>query len=186
MYVLPSYFRVKHYCWINFIRFGSVVLHQGKTLNYPSISISSNVDTVVNELGEERSEPEGKSLTNQSTFQLSTNSPCPNPLVCRHWFKALSLAIQLLPTSSDHTWMRGWSWEVYPDWIWLSLNKLRPGMSVTDRPCGSCKRSACKCTFLKPGLRLEKSENAALAFSCGWRWCHCPTHRPLAFDLLTS
>ena len=33
-----------------------------------------------------------------------------------------------------------------------------------DHPHGSCKR-----TFLKPGLRVEKSKNAALAFSCGQR-----------------
>ena len=35
---------------------------------------------------------------------------------------------------------------------------------LADRPNGSCKR-----TFLKPGLRVEKCENAARAFSFG-RW----------------
>ena len=35
---------------------------------------------------------------------------------------------------------------------------------LADRPHGSCKR-----TFLEPGLRVEKSENAALAFLCGQR-----------------
>ena len=33
----------------------------------------------------------------------------------------------------------------------------------------TCKRSAWKDTFLKPGLRVEKSKNDALAFSCGQR-----------------
>ena len=32
-----------------------------------------------------------------------------------------------------------------------------------------CPHGSCKCTFLKPGFRVEKSENAALAFSCAWR-----------------
>ena len=45
VYVLPSYFRVKGF--IHYIRFGSV-MYQGKTLNYPSVSISSNVDSVSN------------------------------------------------------------------------------------------------------------------------------------------
>ena len=40
---------------------------------------------------------------------------------------------------------------------------------LVDRPHGSWKCSAWKSTFLKTGLRREKSENAALAFSCGWR-----------------
>ena len=40
---------------------------------------------------------------------------------------------------------------------------------LADRPHWSCKCSAHKRTFLKPGLRVEKSENAALAFSCGQR-----------------
>ena len=44
-----------------------------------------------------------------------------------------------------------------------------------DRPHGSCKRTA-----LKPGLRVEKFENAALVFSCGRRIRHQP-----AFDLWT-
>ena len=67
-------------------------------------------------------------------------------------------------------------------------------MVLADRPHGSYKRSACKHTFLKPGLRVEKSENAPLplvsrvdsesAYS-GYRWRHRPTPRPLAFDLLT-
>ena len=38
---------------------------------------------------------------------------------------------------------------------------------------------------LKPGLKMEKSENAALASSCGQQICHRPSPRPLAFDLLT-
>ena len=40
---------------------------------------------------------------------------------------------------------------------------------LADRPHGSCKHSACKHTFLKPGLRVEKSEN--LVFWCGQRIC---------------
>ena len=58
---------------------------------------------------------------------------------------------------------------------------------LADRPRGSCK-----CTFLRPGLSVEKLENAALVFSCGQRICiRCvsmtpsPPPWPLAFDLLT-
>ena len=40
---------------------------------------------------------------------------------------------------------------------------------LSDRPHRSWKRSAWKHTFLKPGLRVEKSENAALPFSFWWR-----------------
>ena len=40
---------------------------------------------------------------------------------------------------------------------------------LADRPHGSWKCSNWKCTFLKTGLRVEKSENAALLFSCGRR-----------------
>ena len=39
---------------------------------------------------------------------------------------------------------------------------------LADQPHVSCKRSACKCTSFKPGLRVK---NAALAFSCGRRIC---------------
>ena len=39
---------------------------------------------------------------------------------------------------------------------------------LADRPHRSWKRSAWKHTFLKTGLRVEKSENAALPFSCPW------------------
>ena len=42
---------------------------------------------------------------------------------------------------------------------------------LADRPYGSCKHSVCKRTFLKPGVRVEKSKNAALVFSCGRRIC---------------
>ena len=42
---------------------------------------------------------------------------------------------------------------------------------LADCPHGSCRHSAWKCTFLKPGLRVEKSENAALAFLCGQWIC---------------
>ena len=42
---------------------------------------------------------------------------------------------------------------------------------LADCPHGSWKCSAWKRTFLKPGLRVEKSENTALAFSCGRRIC---------------
>ena len=38
-----------------------------------------------------------------------------------------------------------------------------------NAPNGSCKCSACKCTFLKPGHRVEKFEKAALVFSFGQR-----------------
>ena len=40
---------------------------------------------------------------------------------------------------------------------------------LADCPHGSYKCSACKRTFLKPGLRVEKSENTALAFLYGRR-----------------
>ena len=59
------------------------------------------------------------------------------------------------------------------------------------RSHGSWKRSAWKCTFLKPGLRVEKSKNAALAFSCG-RWIHIlgrtplPSPSPSSHPLTTS
>ena len=42
---------------------------------------------------------------------------------------------------------------------------------LADRPHGSCKHSACKCTFFKPGLRVGKFEKNAFAFSCG-QWIH--------------
>ena len=42
---------------------------------------------------------------------------------------------------------------------------------LANHPYGSWKRSAWKHTFLKTGLRVEKSENAALPFSCGRRIC---------------
>ena len=37
---------------------------------------------------------------------------------------------------------------------------------LADGPHGSCKH-----TFLKSGLRVEKSKNAPIAFSCVWRIC---------------
>ena len=40
---------------------------------------------------------------------------------------------------------------------------------LADRPHASCKHRACKRTFLKPSLWVEKFENADLAFSCGQR-----------------
>ena len=40
-----------------------------------------------------------------------------------------------------------------------------------DRPHGSCKCSACKCTFWKPGLGVEKSKNTALEYLCARRIC---------------
>ena len=42
---------------------------------------------------------------------------------------------------------------------------------LANRPHGSCKHSAWKCTFLKPVLGVEKSANAALAFLCGQQIC---------------
>ena len=59
---------------------------------------------------------------------------------------------------------------------------------LADRPHGSCKRSAWKRTFLKPGLRVEKSENAVLLSSCvnsestyfAYQWRH---HPPLTSSL---
>ena len=58
--------------------------------------------------------------------------------------------------------------------------------SIRGHPHGSCKH-----IFLKPGLRVEKSQNIALArvdsesaYSAHW-WRHHPTPRPLAFHLLT-
>ena len=42
---------------------------------------------------------------------------------------------------------------------------------LANHPYGSWKRSAWKRTVLKTGLGVEKSENAALPFSCGWRIC---------------
>ena len=42
-------------------------------------------------------------------------------------------------------------------------------IALADRPCESWKRSTWKCTFLKTGLRVEKSENVALPLSCGRR-----------------
>ena len=50
---------------------------------------------------------------------------------------------------------------------------------LADRPHGSCEH-----TFLKPVLRVEKSENAALAFRVDTGH-HRPTPQPQAFDLLT-
>ena len=40
---------------------------------------------------------------------------------------------------------------------------------LADRSHGSWKHSTWKRTFWKKGLRVEKSESAVLAFSCGWR-----------------
>ena len=63
---------------------------------------------------------------------------------------------------------------------------------LADRPHGSCKRSACKCTFLKPvsgwknpkTMPLRSRVDGKSAYFA-YRWRHRPTPRPLAFDLLT-
>ena len=50
---------------------------------------------------------------------------------------------------------------------------------LADHPNGSCKRSACKCTVFKPGLRVKKSKNAALLFWCGqWIRILCVSMTP--------
>ena len=63
---------------------------------------------------------------------------------------------------------------------------------LADRPHRSWKHNPWKRTFLKTGLRVEKSKNAALPFSCGWRirilyktMTPSPHTRPLASDLWT-
>ena len=50
---------------------------------------------------------------------------------------------------------------------------------LADCPSGSCKRSACKCTFLKPAHRVETFENTALAVLFGqWIRILCVSMTP--------